>query len=98
MIFYHGTKEKKWRLIKSAGILWGYRIHNGKKTLLYRYTYLTPELCIAEKYGNIILQVEYVPTGIWGIDNYGFHPPPDMTCWQFSVFVPISLSNVKVMD
>lgn len=87
-IFYHGTSKENWKKIQKEGILWG--IGNS-----YRYTYLTPEIEVAEKYGDVILQVKYKPTGINGIDNYGFNPPEGQTCWQFSVFVPIELKNVK---
>lgn len=87
MIFYHGTKKENWRKIKKKKILWG--IHS------YRYTYLTPDIEIAKNYISIILEVEYTPTGIKGIDNYGFNPPPGEYCWQFSVFKPIPLKYVK---
>ena len=97
MTFYHGTSEERWALIQKDGYLWGYRVHNGEPTLGYRYTYLTPDIDIAKKYGDVMLEVEYEPVGINGeaIDNYGFDPPKGMTCWQFSVFVPISLNKVK---
>lgn len=94
MIFYHRTTEDKWLKIQDEGILWGYRIHNGVPTLDYRYTYLSPD-DMGDSYGNVLLEVKYEPTGILGIDNYGFDPPKGMTCWQFSVFVPISINNIK---
>lgn len=90
MFFYHGTNEEAWRKINEEGMLWG--VHS------YRYTYLTPHRDIAEKYANpVLLEVEYEPVGIngRGIDNYGFDPPKGMTCWQFSVFVPIPINKVK---
>jgi hypothetical protein len=87
MIFYHGTNEEAWLKIIKEGVLWG--VHS------YRYTYLTPEINIAKEYGSVLLEVDYIPTGIRGIDNYGFDPPPGMICWQFSVFIPISISKVK---
>jgi len=45
----------------------------------------------------VILEVEYKPIGIdgRGIDNYGFNPPKGQTCWQFSVFMPIKIENIK---
>lgn len=68
----------------------------------YRYTYLSPEIEIAEVYGDVLLEVEYEPHGVGvrdhngeAFDNWGFNPPEDMTCWQFSVFKPIPLSKVK---
>jgi len=99
MIFYHGTSEDKWALIQKEGVLWGYSSYRN-----YRYTYLTPDIGIAKKYGNVILEVEYEPVGVdgRGIDNYCFdYDIPEeerkrgAKCWQFSVFVPISINNVK---
>ena len=97
MIFYHGTSKKNWKLIQKEGILWGYNIYknsDGTTYRSYRYTYLTPHIEVAKKYGNILLEVEYEPIGS-KTDNYGFDPPNGMTCWQFSVFIPIAISNVK---
>ena len=92
MIFYHGTSEENWKKIQREGILFG-------QGLSYRFTYLTPLIEMARSYGNIVLEVEYEPVGVGsGIDNYGFNPPEGMICWQFSVFVPIPLSNVRVKE
>ena len=90
MKFYHGTSKENWDLIQKEGVLWGY------KNPSHRYTYLTPEIEVAEKYGSIVLEIDYEPVGINGkcIDNYGFDPPKGQTCWQFSVFVPINLKKV----
>ena len=89
MIFYHGTNEETWAAIQAEGCLWG--VHS------YRYTYLTPERHIAENFGgSVLLEVEYEPKGVGSkADNYGFSPPPGEICWQFSVFDPIPLSQVK---
>ena len=107
MKFYHGTSEENWKLIQEEGILWGYNIYknkDGSTYRSYRYTYLTPEIEIAKKYGNIILEVEYEPIGVdgRGIDNYCFdYQIPEeerkkgAICWQFSVFIPISLNKIK---
>ena len=102
MKFYHGTSKEKWNKILEEGVLWGYNIHkndDGTEYRGYRYTYLTPEIELAKEYGDIILEVEYDPVGIngKGIDNYGFNPPEGMTCWQFSVFVPISIDYIKII-
>jgi hypothetical protein len=92
MIFYHGTSKENWKKMQKEGILFG----TGEN---YRYTYLTPEIEIARKFGQVVLEVEYEPIGAGsGIDNYGFNPPEGMTCWQFTVFVPILLSNVRVKE
>ena len=99
MKFYHGTSEEKWKKIQEEGVLWGYNIHknpDGTEYRGYRYTYLTPEIEVANEYGDVLLEVEYDPVGIdgRGIDNYGFDPPEGQTCWQFSVFIPIPIKNV----
>ena len=97
MKFYHGTSEEKWKLIQEEGVLWGYRIHDGHKTLDYRYTYLSPHLDVAKEYGDVILEVEYEPVGVdgRGIDNYGYYPlANDQSVWQFSVFVPIPIEKI----
>jgi hypothetical protein len=92
MRFYHGTDEMAWKKIQEEGVLWGV-------TSSYRYTYLTPEIGLAKSMGRgkVILEVEYDPVGVdgRGIDNYGFDPPPDQYCWQFSVFVPIPIDKVR---
>ena len=105
MKFYHGTTEESWTKIQEEGVLWGgdtYHRTGGKEG--YRYTYLTHDLDVAEHYGSkeVMLEVEYVPVGVGvrtdddrAIDNYGFDPPPGETCWQFSVFIPIDISNVR---
>lgn len=92
MVFYHGTSEENWNKIKTEGILWGC----GES---YRYTYLTPDIEVAKEHGKIILEVEYEPVGVdgQGIDNYGFNPPAGMICWQFSVFIPINIDDVKML-
>jgi len=99
MKFYHGTSLKNWKKIQKEGILWGgYTWHKTEGKKGYRYTYLSPEIEVAEAINSeIILEVEYEPTGIRGVDNYGFNPPIGQTCWQFSVFVPISIEKVKIL-
>ncbi len=95
---YHGTSEEKWKLIQEEGVLWGYSFHtnpDGSTERGYRYTYLTPEIEVAKGFGEVILEIDYHPTGTIGIDNYGFDPPPRQTCWQFSVFLPIPLEKIK---
>ena len=101
MKFYHGTSEESWKKIQEEGVLWGgdfYHRTGGRES--YRYTYLTPDLDVAERYGSkeVILEVEYEPVGVdgRGIDNYGFDPPPGQHCWQFSVFIPIPIEKVRV--
>ena len=88
MKFYHGTTSEKWKQIQSEGILFGI----GES---YRYTYLTPDIEMAKKYGDTVIEVEYTPGS--RKDNYGFNPPPGQECWQFSVFEPIELDGVKVI-
>ena len=103
MKFYHGTSEEAWEKIREEGVLWGGdAFHNEGNKDAYRYTYLTPKLDIAKSMGrgDVILEVEYEPVGVDGreIDNYGFDPPPGQICWQFSVFIPISIGKVKKIE
>lgn len=88
-LWWHGTTEEAWTAIRAEGVLWG--------RASYRYTYLTPHRSVAEEYGVVLLRVRYQPVGVdgTGTDNYGFEPPPGQTCWQFSVFVPIPLVEVR---
>ena len=99
MIFYHGTTEEKWKLIQEEGVLWGFNVYSNDCEIYrsYRYTYLSPLKNVSKVYGDVLLEVEYDPIGIdgRGIDNYGFNPPKGQICWQFSVFVPISIENVN---
>lgn len=61
--------------------------------------YLTPDVKIAKVYGKVLLEVSYEPKGVeLGVDNYGFDLPESMTCWQFSVFCPIKIENVRRID
>jgi len=102
MKFYHGTSRDNWEKIQREGILWGKPSWNetwGNKQP-HRYTYLSPHIEVAETYEDIILEVEYNPIGVdgRGIDNYGFSPPPGQTCWQFSVFIPIQIKDIKIFS
>lgn len=92
-IFYHGTTQKRWAQILSEGVLWGKHGWDGEGN--YRYTYLTPDREVAERFGPVVLMVEYSPVGP-PHDNYGFDPPTGQHCWQFSVFDPILLENVRI--
>lgn len=101
MIFFHGTTTEAWAAIQAEGVLWGVTEawsegignHPGR-----RYTYLSPHLEVAQAIGDgTVLAVEYEPVGVGSrIDNYGFDPPPGQTCWQFSVFVPISVDQCSI--
>jgi hypothetical protein len=102
MKFYHGTSQECWQKIQKEGVLWGTPSWNPTwgNSKPFRYTYLTPHKEIAKAYGKILLEVEYEPVGIdgRGIDNYGFDPPLGQTCWQFSVFIPILLDKIKLIE
>lgn len=87
---YHRTTLEVWEKIKKEKILFG--VHDN-----YRYTYLSPSPLIPIEYGELLLEVEYVPTGIKGIDNFGFEPPDGEFCWQFSVFIPIPIENIRIL-
>lgn len=88
MKFYHRTTTDNWIKIQEEGVLWGQ--HS------YRYTYLSP-FDVGDSYGDVLLEVNYEPKGNPD-DNYGFNPPKGQVCWQFSVFKPISIANVKVVS
>lgn len=83
MIFYHGTTDEIMRLILKEGVLWG-KHGWGHDSETYRYTYLTPYKHIAQKYGNVILEIAYTIGSLE--DNYR------EGCDQFSVFDPIPLT------
>ena len=57
-----------------------------------RVTYLAVDMEEAKCYGNIVLQVEYDPTTHPNMNNYVDG------CWQFRVYEPITISNVKVLE
>ena len=88
MKFYHGTTIDKWKQIQFEGILFG-------EHKSYRYTYLTPDIEMAKKYGDVLLEVDYIPGS--KKDNYGYNPSEGQECWQFSVFEPIELNRVRVI-
>lgn len=92
MTFLHRTTEVAWQAIQEEGVLWGRPSYGGR-----RHTYLAPPECPpAESFGSVLLEVEYEPKGAGsGADNYGFDPPPGEVCWQFAVFVPIPLDQVR---
>jgi len=97
MKFYHRTTEENWKKIQAEGVLWGIPTPRRGHTS-YRYTYLSPEP-FPKSFGVVLLEVEYEPKGIGShVDNYGFDPPEGMVCWQFSVFVPISVDRVKRIE
>ena len=79
--FYHGTSKANWEKIKKEGVLWG------KRNAPSRCTYLTPSKDEAKHWGEVVLEVEYDPTK--GINNYC------KDCWQFRVYDPIPLKDVK---
>ena len=83
MTFYHGTSKENWTKIQNEGILFG------ERRTISRCTYLATEQQEAEKYGDIILQVEYDPFLHPKENNY----TPD--CWQIRVYEPISIEYVK---
>jgi hypothetical protein len=105
-VFYHVTTPQRWEAIKKEGVLYGIHgscfgifnwaeLNQSEYRNKYRYTYLSPTPYY--EYGSVVLEVRYTPKREdFGIKhNYGFDLPPDMICWQFSVFEPIPLVNVK---
>ena len=83
MIFYHGTSKENWGKIQREGVLLGER---GAPS---RCTYLAVSKEEAEKYGPVILQVEYDPMMCPENNNYVDG------CWQVRVYEPIPLSQIK---
>ncbi|HEC66951.1 MAG TPA: hypothetical protein ENI23_16875 [bacterium] len=81
MIFYHGTSKEKWKQIQKQGYLL-----NGRDLGLVPVTWLATELAEAKCYGEVILQVEYIPGT--GKDNY------IEGCWQLRVYTKIPLANI----
>ena len=107
MKFYHRTTKERWESIQKEGVLWGlpwsglksWEEAEAKKENWNgypRYTYLSPDDW-GESYGPVLLEVEYEPKREdQGIKhNFAFDCPPGEYCWQFSVFEPIDISNVK---
>lgn len=96
MIFYHGTSKESWSAIQKEGILYGRRYitdNNGNIIKeVDRCTYLAADLEEAKCYGNIVLQVEYDPTTHPNMNNYVDG------CWQFRVYEPVTIENIKVME
>ena len=99
--FYHQTTSERWAEIRREGVLWGSpSFWRGEGKTGYRYTYLAPVLFFDDPRYDVTLAVEYEPVGPNppGTDNYCFDPPEGEYCFQFSVFVPIPLSQVRVID
>lgn len=88
MKFYHWTKEECWERIKREWCLWWERYVRWWSPS--RCTYLTPDIEEAKKYWNIVLEVEYNPYKHRRENNYM------KGCWQFRVYEPIPLENLKV--
>lgn len=105
MVFLHRTTEENWIKIKQEGILWGKNQcwsegigwHDNPR----RYTYLSGGDW-GDSYGNVLLEVEYIPKGDKVNDNCNLEPADmlkmlagDILVDQFSVFVPISISHIR---
>ena len=87
MLFYHGTSEENWLKIQEEGILFGKRDFG-----ISRCTYLAKKINEARCYGKVILSVEYDPFLDKDNNNY------IEGCWQFRVYSPISIDNVKRIE
>lgn len=100
MKFYHGTLKTNWEKIINEGFLWGYQIYkkpDGTEYMRYRYTYLTPCINTASKYGDVVLEIEYTPnkqSDNYFNEYYYLSEEPG----QFSVFVPISVENIRKLN
>jgi len=87
MIFYHGTSGENFNKIILEGILFGERKIKGYNPS--RCTYLTSIKEEAEKYGEVVLEVNYNPFINKQHNNYC------KGCWQFRVYEPIKINNIK---
>lgn len=91
MMFYHGTSSEKWMEIQTEGFLLG------KRSSGCRVTWLCTKRRYAEKYGNIILEVNYNPDYPNKVDEKGIpvHNYFDEHCWQLRVYEPIPLNQIN---
>lgn len=110
MKFYHGTKHNTWKVIQKDGKLWGYpkklaaypeffqilMINSGKCPDEFRETYLatTIKYALENSSGEVILEVEYEPSGNFDVDSYDPQKPDA----PIRVSVPIPLSKIKIID
>ena len=81
MTWYHATTESGWKNIQAEGVLWG--IRNAPS----RCTYLARSIVDAQKYGTILLEVEWDPAD--GVNNY------TDGCWQMREYNPIPICNIR---
>ena len=88
MKFYHGTNEYGLKETQKQGFL----LHKRANKIYPNMSpcvYLTPNLEIAKKYGNIILEVEYNPNLNKDMNNYR------EGCEQLRVYEPIYKWSIK---
>ena len=78
MRFYHGTNEVGWKETQKQG----YLLHKRGKDMS-PCTYLAVKKEDAEKYGDIILEVEYDPFENPKMNNY------HKDAWQLRVYEPL---------
>lgn len=83
LVWYHGTTNDALKKIQQEGVLFGVR------NTPSRCTYLAAELSTAKQYGDVILQVNYNPSG--GDNNYCDD------CWQMRVYEPIPIKNITIL-
>ena len=102
MTFWHGTSEENWKSIRDEGVRWGRRFivdDDGNPVKeVSRCTYLALERKDAEKFGDVVLEVEYDPFNRLGNIRRDRHGPlnnysPDS--WQLRVYEPIEIRNTK---
>jgi len=83
LVWYHGTTNDALKKIQQEGVLFGVR------NTPSRCTYLAADLSTAKQYGDVILQVNYNPSG--GDNNYCDD------CWQMRVYEPIPIKNITIL-
>lgn len=94
--FYHGTTFENWEKIVKERMLFGERKvvdEEGKPSKIYnnvsRCTYLATDIEEAKCYGDVLLEIHYDPTLSPKYNNYVDG------CWQFRVYEPILIENIK---
>lgn len=90
MTWYHGTSQVFWQEIQAEGVLWGRKNQKG----MSRCTWLATKPKYSERWGDIILEIEYDP--VRRHDRKGPLNNYDPDSWQIIVYEPIELSAIKL--
>lgn len=82
MRLFHGTSKETYDKIMDEGILWG------KRNAPSRCTYFALDRNEAEKYGDVVLEVEY------DVHNKSFSNNYQEGCWQIREYEPIGTNLI----